>query len=120
MNLEFNGKECLPILSCDVHSDSGILYLDKGAAARLVNNPPILFSQVVVRVERICRNHEGKPYSFVPLWMVPFHWLRKLIFMFPGGRLWYVAQVKKRGPIMETIEDYVTSFEVGYLPERAL
>lgn len=59
--MKINGKECLPVLSCDVKNQP-FLTLDKGAALRLMNGEPIRFDRVAVKFTFLKLNEKGHPF----------------------------------------------------------
>lgn len=58
--MQIDGKECLPVLSCDVEKQK-TLHLDSGAAAALISGQEISYARVAVRFTFMETNEKGLP-----------------------------------------------------------
>lgn len=109
-------KKLLPIVSCTVEGD-GLLQVGEGMSLRIVDGDSIAFYQLHLTVDRVCTDENGRPYRVIPLWMVPFHWMRGLFRRLPGGGKWlwdYYPDMFET----ETIDSLIQSFKLDYTPEE--
>jgi len=110
---ELMEKKILRVLSCEVPNE---LKLDKGAAMRLINGEPINFARVHATFTFMDTDEKGRLYRILPLWMVPFHWMRGLFRRLPGGGNWLWDRYPGM-PVTKTVDDLIQSFSIGVIKE---
>jgi len=120
--MKIKDKECLHIISCNIHGHE-YLNLSKGAAMRLINGKPIHFPRVMAEFTYYQTDHKGRMYYDIPLRLVPLRWglllLHKLGFRKSIRREWDVFEPYQEASRLKTQDDRITSFKIGVLKETA-